>query len=525
LSSLQFEEFSWDDGNGGYQLVKTAYLKKLLYYMITLYPQIIMIDEHVPYLLIWCEDSVPESSKRPLLIGGLLGVWLVHGRDDRPPELIPGYLGNLGITLELEDDLAEDIRKYHLPKTETLCRLMREHFPDAIALTSVDSELQIELPEIPASEHGERLQKFPGWFSHKDAPRLLYHNGFLITGQQNKRLKQPMPQKVDGQYDDTDYVAAQGHFQPGSMLCDDSGGMVTAGILVEKGDERRLTVSIHCWQKELDEIPEKMGDSQCFRVTQGKTHVGHVSSRLGNTDIGLATLNDNVEFRNRFIDLPGGPTQLLHSDMFKLGDVYIMDSFTTGRQGAMSCRGKRTIREEDKKRRVDQVLKGKQKDLPGPGDSLVIVQGIFATSEPTAYGEPIIRAGCCGSALVRLESEDGKSTPSKQGSSSKQSTPNTKGIPRIEASSTPNKSPPGIAASSELHSKEVQSAYVHNGKIGGFMHWSDLQEKTNYTNIPRLFCYAEVADPLIEAGWEVVKTVEKRKRTGSGSGSEDPFMD
>ena len=360
----------------------------------------------------------------------MLGVWLVDSYETLPPELIPGYQGNLGIVLELDDDLAQDIREYHIPKTKNLGRLLCEHFPDALAITSVDAELQIEFPEIPTSEHAERLQKFPGFFSHTNAPRLFYHNGLVFTGQQNKPLKQPMPQTIGGQYDDSDYVTAQGHFQPGSMICSNSGHMITAGILVGKGDERRLTVAIHCWQKQLDEISDKLGDSQFFRVTQGRTDVGHVSSRLGNTDIGLATLNDGVEFSNRFIVLPWGPTQLLHSDMLKQGDTYIMDNFTTGRQGNMSCRGKCVISQEDKKKRVDSTVTGKQKDLPDTGIFLVLVQGIFATSDPIAYGEPIFRARCCGSALVRLKSQRaGKSTTRKQGTSSKQSTLNTQDVP------------------------------------------------------------------------------------------------
>lgn len=191
-----------------------------------------------------------------------------------------------------------------------------------------------------------------------------------------------MPRIIDGQYDDSDYVAAQGTFQPGSMLCDDSGNMISAGVLVEKDDQRRLTVSIHCWQKELDESLEKMGDPGFFRVTQGKTHVGHVSSKLGTSDIGLATLNENVEFRNRFINIPGGPTQLLHSDKLKSNQVYMIDRFTTGRQGQLLCKGKRIIRPQDKERRVDQVLRDKQKDLPETGRYLVLVQGILLPVNP-----------------------------------------------------------------------------------------------------------------------------------------------
>lgn len=280
LASLQFEEFSWDDGNGGYKGVSAAHFGKLNTYLKMLYPEVQSIEERTPYLVIWCKDSVPESSNRPFLVAGLLGVWLVDGPDNLPIEFIGESLGNLNLVLELDKDLAEDIRKNHIPKTKTLCRLLREHFPEAQAVSFINNEILVELPVLSASEHGERLQKLFGQFGHSRLS-LFYHNGFRITGQQNRRLKQPMPQTNEGPCDDSDYVATRGNFQPGSMLCDDSGNMVSAGILVEKGEEKRLTVSVHCWQKELDEIPEKIGDSQFFHVTQDKTHVGHVSSRAG----------------------------------------------------------------------------------------------------------------------------------------------------------------------------------------------------------------------------------------------------
>jgi hypothetical protein len=70
-----------------------------------------------------------------------------------------------------------------------------------------------------------------------------------------------------------------------------------------------------------------------------------------------------------------------------------------------------------------------------------------------ANGEPIIRAGCCGSALVHLvektEPQDGENTPSKQGISSKESTSNTKGTLGI-GDVTLKDSTPGSAASSGL---------------------------------------------------------------------------
>jgi hypothetical protein len=316
-----------------------------------------------------------------------------------------------------------------------------------------------------------------------------------------------VPQTFEGQYDDSDYIATQGYFQPGSMLCNKSDDKVSAGILIEKGDERRLTVLIHCWQDELDKVSEKIGDPQFFRVKQSSTDVGYVSSRLGNTDIGLATLNSGVEFCNQFLDLPGKPTKLLRSDDIQAGSVFMMDSFVTGRQVGLMFRGVRTVTQEDKERRTDPDLKGMQKDLPAKGRYLDLDQGIFATSDPEAYGMPIVREGCCGSALVQLieskRPQDMKST---------QKTPKTKGTSVEGDSSTPTRS-------SGLRAKKEELSIENNGKIGGFMHLCDLQEKSTFGS--RLYCYVEITEPLIEAGWEVVKTIEKRKRTSS----EDPFVE
>jgi hypothetical protein len=92
--------------------------------------------------------------------------------------------------------------------------------------------------------------------------------------------------------------------------------------------------------------------------------VGYISSRFGNTDIGLATLNPGIEFRNNFLDLPGAPKTLLHSDDLRLKDVFMIDSFSTGRRSSFQCQGKRFIKEEDKKKRQDPQLKGDLKNLP-----------------------------------------------------------------------------------------------------------------------------------------------------------------
>lgn len=275
------------------------------------------------------------------------------------------------------------------------------------------------------------------------------------------------------------------------MLCSDQ-GMVTAGILVENDGESRLTVSIHCWQRELEKILEELGNPKHFQIKQSRTPVGYVSSRLGNSGIGLATLNDQIKFRNKFMDLPGGPVTLLPSDQLRANDYYAIDSFTTGRQGNLLYKGKRVIIKEDKTRNTDRTIVELQADLPDEGKYMVIAQGIYATSEPMPNGEPFIRAGCCVSALIRLSKvsniKDGSVGTSTRGE-----------VPAVMDQSTAPS--PAIGKAAGIRGSRVEQRFAHAGELSGFMHWSDIREK--HTITPSLFCYAEITDHLIEAGWRV----------------------
>ncbi|OBT47138.1 hypothetical protein VE00_03120 [Pseudogymnoascus sp. WSF 3629] len=317
LTSLTFSEFTWDDGNGGYKMISAANLRNLYYYMRTHYPGVTTIDEMPPYLIIWCEETIPEPSKRPFLIGGLLAIWLVEGQG-LPPEIMGGFLGNL----QIDSDYVDDLRPYHIPTTKTLCLLISEGFPDALAVSFIDNQIFVELPELPRNEHAKRLQRCPGWFAH-DGLKLFYYNGLRITTQRNKELGQSRTQGREG--------------------------------------------------------------------------------------------------------------KLLHSDMLKMDDIYMVDDDAMGSHTAMLCKGKTVVSQTDQ-----------------------VIMGIFATSDPVAYGEPGIRAGCCGSALVRLE-----------------------------------------------RSIEAEGGLVENsGKIGGFIVGSEFGEGGGDDDFPRVLCYAEVNDGLIEAGRE-----------------------
>jgi len=518
MASLQFEEFSYDDGKGGYTGCSMAMFSKINDYVIENFPEVNRIEERIPYMLIWCNGTIPLPEERPFMIAGLLGVWLLMDGFE-PPELEMPDLGDLSELLDVKD-LAEDLKSFNIPRTETLCTLMDRYFPYALAVSYLIDMILIELPEVPLSEHCQRLQELPGYFEH-EGPALRYTNG-LRSSREHKRFIQPEPGTLNGQCDDSDYVAENGYFQPGAMISDKSGNSVTAGILVEKGNETRMTVSIHCWQKELDEIPQKMGDPNVFTIKQGKSLVGYVSSRFANSDIGLATLNPGIEFRNNFLDLPGAPKTLLHSDDLRLKDIFMIDSFSTGRQSSFQCQGKRVIKEEDKKKRQDPQLKRDPKNLPNVGTYNVLVQGAFATGDALVHGMPIVRDGCCGSALVRLVKPESKKkdtssaqvTPSKQAAPS-HNAPDAEGSMSIRNPSSPR----------PLKASKKEMGFQHTGEVGGFMHWSDIQSRTHLGLIPKLLCYAEVMDPLIADGWRVATTAGKREQDAAGIDDEDPFTE
>ncbi|OBT65830.1 hypothetical protein VE03_05439 [Pseudogymnoascus sp. 23342-1-I1] len=178
-----------------------------------------------PYVVIWCQETTPEPSKRPFLIGGSLGIWLVHGQS-LPCEIIGGVLGNYRMVLELDDEHAEDIRSHHIPKTDTLRQLMHGGFPDTLAISFINNDIIVALPELPLIEHAKRLQTQPGWFAH-NKQKLFYQNGLQTTAHSNKQLGQPRPRVGEGKLlqsdelvmDDVYMIDNDGTGCHGAMLC------------------------------------------------------------------------------------------------------------------------------------------------------------------------------------------------------------------------------------------------------------------------------------------------------------------
>lgn len=398
-----------------------------------------------PFLILRCADETPAFYDRPFTVAGCMAVWI--GRDDPVPTVQPGNMSatdDIFSVLELDAEVLSDLEPYGMPKPETLVRIITDHFPSAIAVTFICTTLIIEFQKVDDHAWHDRLQQFP--FAIKDSTVVLNFSNGPLTDTEFKRLEEPIP-RTASEEDDTDYVKSQGCFYPGTKLSSASGNQVSAGVLVRKDDDVRLTVAFHCWDDELEKTPEKLGNPDNFSITQGETRVGHVAERIGTTDIGLAKINDEVDFSNRFLDFEATAKTLVPLREVTQRDTFIIDSFVAGRQ-ALRCAGTRIVAKPG----ASSSLKGSSENLPLPGKYLWLRQGVWVTNAPEILGTPRLRAGVCGAAIVRA----------------KQGTANV----------------------------------LDEGQVCGFMRWTDLQMKYNIAG--DLFCFADALDELIEAGWECV---------------------
>lgn len=456
-SALEFDDFSfWDQENGFVEIsdeswkALTIYLKK--HYTVQ------EIQHSGPFLILEC-DKVPELHARPFTVAGCVAVWLSE-EEPYPPELGLGDLSQSDEELQLPESILQDLKVYRLPEPETLLAVSKS-FPSATHITFLNTRLIIELPESDKHDYHEAIDKLPGGLANSGIT-LGYHNGELEPRATMKRVKTPKPQTLEGHFDDTNYVQTQGFFSPGAMLSSNEGS-VSAGILVEKDSQHRLTVPFHCWQHEFSAYPDKLGDPAHFQVTQGSpasgTKIGFVSSRIGTSDIGLCTLKPSILFSNQFMDITTEAQTLLPSREISMNDEFMIDGFVTGRQKLKSLGRRVRIAGER-----DFHTPGAKADttLPPAGPHISLIQNIHATSTPIINSAPYIREGIRGSALIR---------------SSKSGTGNV----------------------------------VARGGIAGFMQCSDLLRPQALGAGKNLLCFVEALDEMIANGWEVSRPPEKRK--------------
>ncbi|KAI2695030.1 hypothetical protein CBS147332_9464 [Penicillium roqueforti] len=227
-----------------------------------------------------------------------------------------------------------------------------QHFPEAAAISFIFNTIIVEFDEVDEDAWRER-ESGPYRFPSRISPPKPADLNTLVS-------------------DDSDYIAATGFFNPGAMICSDQEDAVSAGVLVEKSSEQGLTVACHCWDREFDERLDHLGDPNHFRVLQANSRVGCVTERIDETDIGLAKLDDTVAFSNRFLDIETAAKVLIPFTGVKTGDKFFIDSFVTGRQRLL-CAGVR------------------------------VLGCIYATNDTMITTVPQLRAGICGSVLVRLQ--------------------------------------------------------------------------------------------------------------------------
>ncbi|KAH7267557.1 uncharacterized protein BKA55DRAFT_684827 [Fusarium redolens] len=435
--------------------------------------------ESFPFLIIGCQGGPPDEDNRPFSVAGAIAIW----RDAKEFNFNPlvGDLGQ-GDHIEVSDAILDQIVPLQVPSKDIILHLANL-WPECQAICILWTMLVVELPLVSKEEHFNRLQSLPcdidGCFLI-----LRFNNGPLPNSERKRaREVKPNPKMYENQIcDETDYVSLDKKFYPGTMIgsTDQHGSLysaVTAGILVEKEGERRLTCSFHCWQKHYEKYPEQFGNSDAtatstFEVLQGSnpgTTVGFVRERVGESDIALAQLHDGVVFENKFMEIEAAPKKFLKSADHNVGDLFLFDSFAVGTQ-TVSCLGRRfTTGWKEDKPHPDLVAP------EGPADGVKYIafeQGAFVTNAPEITKKPQIRDSVCGSVLLRCRN---KSLGHKR--------------------------------------RQTRQQTAEDGEVGSMLHLADLQFRNSDDQIDRFILYADSFDPLIEAGWTIVQE--------DGNGGED----
>lgn len=351
--------------------------------------------------------------------------------------------------------LAHDLQPFRMPKDETLLQLADTRFSGATYISFISHSIIVEYAKMDEKAWCQHLQQLP-YCLRNTGIGLSFMNGPMV-GTELKGLKAPKPNILAAlQEDDSKYVKAQGIFYPGTMLCANSGVQISAGIAVQNENDIRLTVDLHSWDSEYAELPDQLGEVEHSRVTQGTSLVGHVELRIGMTDTGLVKLNPDIVFQNRFLNIDAVPRILLHSDKVQINDEFVIDSFVTSPL-RLRAQGVRFRRLEDRR----EELKERAKDLAEPGKHVALKQMIYATGSPEINRVPKIRAGMCGSAVVRV---------------------------RDAAATGENFLPDGPLA-------------LDKGEVAGFMSRTGLCTENEMGG--QLLCFADSVDELIVKGWKV----------------------
>jgi hypothetical protein len=426
-----------------------------------------------PFFVIGCdEDRLPSEDQRPFTVAGMIAVWRTVGNIFF--RAIVGHDSEEGPVIEIDPEIIAEMAPLKIFSDKVVLYLADHVFLDCEAISIFWDVIVVELPKMGPEEFSSRLQTLPRHI--KGCPfAVRYYNGPMPNSERREREVKPTPKFIDSICDETDYVTLDKKFYPGTMLCstDPSNNKavssVTAGILVKKGSEKRITCSFHNWEQQYEKYTDQFGQTdqesqRIFRVIQGTnpgTDVGFVRDRIGNTDIALAQLHESIVFENSFMEMAYTPKKFIHSDQQRMGDRYLIDSFTTGKQSLWSYGRRRAVRRRNGELRHGILIpKGMEHLGPSPTVSYIVLdQNVCVTNSPVFTTKPFIRDGVCGAVLLRQHDF------------------------------------------SKRH--ESQATVMERGEISAMMHFADIQQIDSASCAESYFIYADSFDPLIDAGWEI----------------------
>jgi hypothetical protein len=427
----------FDDHTRTFKKVTAMEHMQLLREMREWFSDILAITLAPPFLFIEC-DRQPEPSSCPFLVAGLVAKFL---DEDEPLPIGASFMGEAGRTYfdDVPDAILADLRRCHIPSLATFEYLF-SILPAAHHITSYPHQLLVELERSSDESYVSLLQKLPVRLGDL---KVGYINGTEWFDTQ-ARTKSPDPKYRDGQYDDTNYLAAEngGALRPGVILeCKGyrnvkgtiEGGMLcNAGVLVNKGSEVRFTTAKHCW----DAVDDKV-------VYHGDRAVGRIQEVYGD-DIALVQIP--FAFSNDLLDVSTTAKTLQKAEDFTEGDLFVIDSAFTGRQ-MLEMFG------------VRAGLRRAPKGWRGPKEDhryVVLEQGVCSIETPVMTSSPMVREAVCGTPLIYIGRDE--------------------------------RGDEGILA---------------RGIVGGFMLYCANVIRTSPKE-RMLYCFCQTTDELLNEGWNVL---------------------
>src|SRR5436305_10086743 len=138
--------------------ISSVHMDALINYLRTKYG-VVMLQESLPFLILWCKNGSPPPDKRPFLIASCIAVWLNEG-DRVPPDICVGDFGELD-PIKVDDSISDNLRSYHMLEDETLLRILTEYFPEADHIAYISHTVIVEFPREDTDSWYRRLLELP----------------------------------------------------------------------------------------------------------------------------------------------------------------------------------------------------------------------------------------------------------------------------------------------------------------------------------------------------------------------------